>query len=71
MESSADKLIIEAPHLLTPPQRFISWLLTLGWVAWFYLWLPALQWCWHVVQTGVLFDTAGRVGELTTWGSTP
>ncbi|WP_159875794.1 MULTISPECIES: poly-beta-1,6-N-acetyl-D-glucosamine biosynthesis protein PgaD [Aquitalea] len=69
MESSADKLIIEAPHLLTPPQRFFSWLLTtLGWLAWFYLWLPAFQWCWNVVQTGVLFDTEGRVGELTTLG---
>jgi poly-beta-1,6-N-acetyl-D-glucosamine biosynthesis protein PgaD len=69
MESSADKLIIEAPHLLTPPQRFCSWFFTaLGWLAWCYLWLPAMLWCWRVVQTGVLFDTSGRSGELITLG---
>ena len=69
MESSADKLIIEAPHLLSPPQRFLSWFLTtLGWLAWCYLWLPAMQWCWSVLQTGVLSDSPGRASGLTTLG---
>ncbi|NWK79210.1 poly-beta-1,6-N-acetyl-D-glucosamine biosynthesis protein PgaD [Aquitalea sp. LB_tupeE] len=69
MENSADQLIIEAPHLLSPPQRFLSWFLTtLGWVAWCYLWLPACQWCADVLQSGGIFDSARSSGELVTLG---
>jgi len=38
-----EDLIIDAPYLLRPWQRVLSWILTtLGWLLWLYLWLPGL-----------------------------